>query len=306
VKTQPSVPNNEVRQIHVVSQVLLRRFVDPATGMLTGYHLASQRDYYPKSPKSVGWVEGFIRHQPRTHEDYWKAEVEDHLHDAFRAVDDRSIFSKPRQIRVLKDCIALHWARSKSYQEVHQMVMALVATRQKQYWAEHRRDLLTAAFYHKRGFYPAGREALELINDELHQLPESIVDGSEFAGRIRGNFHDARQRFDREHLEIAEPPAGCQFLIGDAPVLSFYRQGITGPLPWYRAPLNEASTIVLPIGPQHLAGLGRAERWVSLDVRMVDEMNRCQVLAAKGWVMYQPSSGLSTFVKHVSSVSADS
>jgi hypothetical protein len=30
MNVQPGMPNNAVREIHVVSQVLLRRFIDPA------------------------------------------------------------------------------------------------------------------------------------------------------------------------------------------------------------------------------------------------------------------------------------
>jgi hypothetical protein len=298
VKPQPNTLNNAVHEIHVVSQVLLRRFIDPATRMLTGYHLASRRDY-SKSPKSVGWVDEFIKHEPKIHEDYWKAEVEDHLHDAFQAVDDRSIFARPRQIQVLKDCIALHWARSKSYREIHDKILEFITSRDKEEWNKHRRDLLAIAFYHKYSLYAAGPEALAHINDELHEPLDSVVNGSWFATSLRENFDAARQRVQREHLEIAEPPAGQQFLIGDAPVLSFYRHGTTGPLPFFRAPLNEAGMVLLPIGPRHIACLGPAEKWIALDANAVEEMNKVQVLATKDWVMCHPSSGLTTFIERV-------
>jgi hypothetical protein len=157
---------------------------------------------------------------------------------------------------------------------------------------------LAAAFYYKYGLYATGPEALAHINNELHDPLDRVVDGSWFATRLRANFDAARQRFQREHLEIAEVPAEQQFLIGDAPVLSLYRHGTTGPLPYFRAPLDEAGTVVLPIGPRHLASLGRAERWVALDANVVDEMNKYQVLAAKDWVMYHPSCGLNTFIEH--------
>jgi hypothetical protein len=130
MNTQPGTPNNVVHEMHVVSRVLLRRIIDPATRMLAGYHLASQHEYR-KAPRSVGWVDGFIKHEPKVHEDYWNVEVENHLHDAFQAVDDRSIFGKPRQIQILKDCIALHWARSKSYKEFHEKVLEVVTAHQK-------------------------------------------------------------------------------------------------------------------------------------------------------------------------------
>jgi hypothetical protein len=140
---------------------------------------------------------------------------------------------------------------------------------------------LAAAFYYKYGLHAAGPEALAHINDELHEPLDPVVDGSWFVTRLRANFEAARQRFQREHLEIGEPPAVQQLLIGDAPVLSFYRHGTTGPLPSFRAPLNEAGMVLLPIGPRHIVGLGPAEKWIALDTNAVEEMNKFQVLATK-------------------------
>jgi hypothetical protein len=88
-------------------------------------------------------------------------------------------------------------------------------------------------------------------------------------------------------------------LIGDAPVLSFYRHGTTGPLPYFLAPLNEAGMVALPISSRHIASLGPAEKLIALDANTIEEMNKFQVLAAKDWVMYHPSSGLKTFVERV-------
>jgi hypothetical protein len=77
MNAQPGTHNNVVHEMHVVSQVLLRRIIDPATRMLVGYHLASRREYR-KSPRSVGRVDGFIKYEPKVHEDYWHVEVENH------------------------------------------------------------------------------------------------------------------------------------------------------------------------------------------------------------------------------------
>ena len=52
----------------------------------------------------------------------------------------------------------------------------------------------------------------------------------------------------------------------------------------------------MSIGPQHVAGLGQEEKWLPLESAGVEKLNLHQVLAAKDWVMYHPSSGLMPFV----------
>jgi hypothetical protein len=223
--------------------------------------------------------------------------VENHLHDAFQAVDDGTVFNEPRHVQALKDCIALHWARSKAYKQTHEVIMAAATVRGKRRWREQHESLLVAAFYDKYGFYPAGAGTLDHINDLLHEPPQMVVDGSLFAGRVSAHFERSRTFFRAQELEIGEVSGPGQLLIGDSPVLSFAREA--GPWPVFRGPLFNSSTVVLLIGPRHLISLGREQKWISLLPAVVDNFNHFQVLAAERWVMYHPSGQLKGFVDGV-------
>jgi len=295
-------PNNP-HEIHVVTKALLRRFVDPATRKLTGYHLASRREY-GKSPGSVGWVEQFIKYRPEETEAEWR-QIENRLHDAFKAVDDESIFSQPDHVETIKKCIALHWARSKVYKDLHETILEAGREWHKRQWRQHYQPLLVAAFVSKYGLYPAGPEALDHINDLLYAPPAIITSGEFFASRVRSLVSRASGYFSTQALQIGRAAGSEQLLIGDTPMLSFKR-GESGPLRDFRAPLFEAATVVLPIGPRHVAALGRQEKWIALDASAIEMLNVYQVLAAKDWVMYHPSGALMPFVdKIVTAIHAD-
>lgn len=79
---------------------------------------------------------------------------------------------------------------------------------QKRHWMENFKPMLEHAFYDRYELYPAGTEALEHINDWLHELPEIVISGEWFAGRIRHNFEFARNHFAGSNLEVARPPQG--------------------------------------------------------------------------------------------------
>lgn len=290
--------NRRLKDMHVVSQALLRRFTDPATRKLIEYNLRYEKTH-PRPPKGVGWVENYISHEPEAHEVYWNTEVETHLHEAFKSIDASTtepslIFTQPQQVQTFKDCIALHWARSIAYKALHELILVAARKRQKQRWREQQKGLLTAAFYDKYSLYPAGSEGLDHINDLVHEPHGVLADGSWFAGRVRTNFEKSRNFFRTQALQIGEVSGSDQLLIGDTPVLSFARK--PGPWPFYRGPLFDSTTVVLPIGPRHLIGLGREQQWIQLPSAATDHFNRCQVLAAERWVMYHPSVDLSKFI----------
>lgn len=294
MNTQPGGPqNNATKDQHTITKCLLVRFADASSGKLTAYYLPRRREY-DNAPSRVGRVQNYIEYDAQAHEDYWKIEVEDYLPAAFARVDDGTILDYPRLVKVLKDCIALHWARSAAYKKSHQELLESTSEQQKRRWLENFRPVLERAFYLRYGLYPVGAKALEHINDLLHEMPEIVTSGEFFARRVRHYFDSARSHFAGSNLELARPPVGRQFLIGDSPALSIAaRNGQV----YTKVPLLEAGTITLPIGPNHSIGLGKGEdKWIDLDESHVAQLNAMQVNEAMTWVMYHPNSGLRSFV----------
>jgi Protein of unknown function (DUF4238) len=180
------------------------------------------------------------------------------------------------------------------YKEAHMKLLEDVTEKQKRQWLENFKPVLGRAFYDRYGLYPAGDEALEHINDLLHETPEIVTSGEWFARRVRHNFDVARNHFADSKLEMARPPAGKQLLIGDSPGLSVASRN--GQL-YTKVPLFEAGTITLPIGPNHSIGLGKGgDKWIDLDESHVVRLNAMQVNEATSWVIYHSRSGLKSFV----------
>ncbi len=299
MNTQPGGPqNNPTQDQHTITEGLLTRFTDESSGKLKAYYLPRRREY-DNPPSRVGRVKKYIEHDPQAHEDYWNTKVENHLPAAFAAVDDWTILDHPDLVKVLKECIALHWARSAAYKHSHQELLESVTEQQKRQWLENFRPALERAFYLRYGLYPAGIEALEHINDLLHEAPEIVTSGEFFAGRVRHNFDFACNHFAGSGLEVVLPPAGMQFLIGDSPAMSIAKRN--GQV-YTKVPLLEAGTITLPIGPNHSIGLGKGgDKWIDLDESHVAQLNTMHVNDAMTWVMYHPNSGLKLFVDAVRS-----
>ena len=136
-------------------------------------------------------------------------------------------------------------------------------------------------------------QALNHINDLLHEEPEVVTSGEWFAGQVDKYFGIARNRFAGASLEVARAPEGRQFLIGDSPALSI---GNRDGRMYIGVPLFEAGTLMLVIGPDHAIGLGKGnDKWIDLDGAHVTVLNAMQVNDAVAWVMYHPSSDI-TFV----------
>jgi hypothetical protein len=297
MSTRPGGPrNNPTKDVHTVTECLLARFADAQTGKLKAYYvprgLPGRREY-DNPPSRVGRVLKYMKFRPQEHEDRWNAGVENHLPAAFAAVDDGTILDHPGLVSVLKDCVALHWARSAAYKQAHEERFRTVTEQQKRLWKQNP-PALARAFYLRYGLYPAGVQALNHINDLLHEEPEVVTSGEWFAGQVDRYFDIARNRFADASLEVARAPEGRQFLIGDSPALSIgNRDGrvYTG------VPLFEAGTLMLVIGPDHAIGLGKnSDQWIDLDGAHVTVLNAMQVNDAVAWVMYHPSSDMKAFV----------
>lgn len=56
-------------------------------------------------------------------------------------------------------------------------MLASVTEQEKRRWLEDFKPTLERAFYLRFNLYPAGIEALERINDLLHEVPEIVISG---------------------------------------------------------------------------------------------------------------------------------
>jgi hypothetical protein len=85
-------------------------------------------------------------------------------------------------------------------------------------------------------------------------------------------YEQATEHVDRAGLEIYRPAHG-ELLIGDTPAITVdHVRRLIGVRA--RVALGSASTVVLPLGPTHIAALATDNAWQTTPAETVTEVNR--------------------------------
>src|SRR5208282_3849895 len=156
--------------------------------------------------------------------------------------------------------------------------------------------MLEEEFYRAKGPYAAGDQALSLFLDQAMQPSmDRAVSGQLFRVRVEALFGQARQWMSGLGLEILSSAAG-EFLIGDVPALTIRHDrsqaGVLGGVA-----LGDANTVIMPLGPRHLAALGRTNLAGELSPDQVASVNGRQIDSAIEYVYLRPGSGLERRVR---------
>jgi hypothetical protein len=284
-----------VTEQHVISKVLLKRFASPS-GPHRGVICPFRLDYPHARHRLVGAdgcakVDNFVAWASASAERLWK-ETEDKLPGALAALDAGALFADAGHASVIKSLIALHFARSKATQVTHMRVWAQTVDRGRRRWMTEHRQLLEYWFYREKGLYPAGDEALGIFADELMELSLTLASsGALWRERIESLYLRSRAMMQAAGLEILTPSGSGEFLIGDVPALTVHADhagvGVLGGIA-----LAEAQSVFLPVGPRHVAALGRANRIIHLTPDQVAEVNARQLQGAIDYVYLCPDSPL--------------
>jgi hypothetical protein len=116
-----------------------------------------------------------------------------------------------------------------------------------------------------------------MFADELMEPSRALASsGALWRERIESLYLNARAMTDSAGLEILTPPVGGEFLIGDVPALTVRADhagvGVLGGLA-----LADAQSVFLPLGPRHVAALGRANTTISLTPDQAAQTNARQL-----------------------------
>ena len=264
---------NSVSRQHVVSQVLLRRLArrhHRNGAEISSYDLRHARTY-PKSPKACGYVREFVRFRSRAAEDLW-AMIENRMPAALAAVQNDAVFDAPDHAATIKECIVLHYFRSLRSRAIHEQTWLQVAAQNKRDLLANR-ELLRRLALLKYGLHIEDGRVLEDIADELLRPSTELHDsGAWFQARLEEYLEIGRARVAASGLEISRADRG-EFLIGDCPAVgvrrepSGFRLGVA---------FGDADSVVVPIGPKTIVGLGKSDSVQTLPESFVDDLNRMQ------------------------------
>lgn len=281
---------------HVVSQVILRQFLGPTSqgDRLLAYNLRYGTAKL-RAPKAVGKLRDFVQIDSEETEQLW-GRTEQELPAAIDAAKTRRVLRNPKHVAVIKDAIALHFARSLDIlQSVNQNWQQTLDAARAAYLGD--RPAMEDLFYRKHGFVASGPAVGEEIADDLLRTARELYEnGSYFRLRVVDVFEEARRMAAAARLEIIRPRrSNARFLLGDVPAITYDARrnalGIPGGVPF-----GDATTVFMPLSPTRLAALGRADRFEAVLAHAVRQVNAFQVAQAHDYVFMHPGSDLRTFV----------
>lgn len=261
-----------VTKQHVVSQVVLTQFA--IDGLLEAEDARQPGRWRAKAPGAVGYVRDYVRYDSGSAEALWGT-VETRLHDAFVELGDGGVPQRGSGAEAaLRDCVALHWARSDAVRAVAERAWQQV--RQGGLASQAARPDVLAELHRRATGLPAGPDDLNAVNERLHQGPPEIASGEYFSTRVREFFEFARDRFDGLSIQVGRCADGAgDLLLSDRPVVtpSRTRSGLN---PEQGVALGDADAVGMPIGPRLFVSLHPRPERVAIESERARDLNEWQ------------------------------
>lgn len=278
--------NNPTKRQHVVSQALLNRFASSA-GLIGAYDVRHGVTKL-RTSKAVGFQENFVNHERDATEAIWK-EVEDHVSSVFNDIDRQAGQLSEPTVRVVKDLVALHFARSLATSSGH----AEALTGVEQALRNDKPRLARLARLKHEGLHldHAPSVLTDIADEIIAGVRADEATGTIFRDDVVRYYEVTRAHFSAYSLMVRPVVTGTELLLGDCPAVSVSH----GMQVSARSPLFEAALIAMPLGPRHVAFVyshGIDEPVVPVGVEQALHLNGIQVAQAKRQVYFRPESGL--------------
>lgn len=289
-----------VKNQHVVSRAVLKNFsFKDANGgdALIPYNVRAKRELRALGIGGCGKIQHFIRYASQSLEDLWKSSVEDHLHQVSASIQDRSILNKPELVTVVKDCIALHLARSPRYLEIHSASLDKAERRLRPEAIARFKEPLSRLFFAKHGLHPAGNEALESILDEFFAAwRQANSDGLMERQDIEEAFERIRGTFAPLQIHVRLAPPKSEFLISDAPAFTYLFDASWQKFAKIQGAIGDSNGVGMPIARDCFVTTDPDLRMDEVTAEFVDYLNTVQMKIAYEHVYYRRGSPLASFV----------
>jgi hypothetical protein len=265
---------------HTVSQVVLRKFTTKS--LLTVYDRETQliRNLGPGGAFKMQ----FDQYDSLGSEERW-GKIEKRLPKAYTALEARTASGDEEIEDLLRDLLAMHWARSAAMRMAHEIVTRNVRDDHIVQMSESP-ELLRFAYRQRTGMELVGQEGLDWYNQTLHE--RVVGENSEMWWSQRNKIHyeQARERFAESSIQIGYS-SGDDLLIGDAPVITM-KSNHEGVGPHQGVALGDANLIAMPVAPNTVVGLGPVRLEVDLPPRQIFQYNVWQVRGFINWLGCQP------------------
>jgi hypothetical protein len=210
-----------VQHQHIISQVVLRRFVEdvpPGGRQLARFDLATGQARLIGT-NGVGYVDDFVPVDSKATEDLWQ-EIEAVLRQATDAALNGTALTNPTHLSTLRRAVALHFARNPQTLTIHNQSFADAIHNEVERPANPL--LAAAAFQRDHGLVPAGPEALRMGATAVQErLITMHNEGGLFRLSVQRLYEMVCNRFDIKGIQILTPAsASKEFLLGDIPAIT--------------------------------------------------------------------------------------
>jgi hypothetical protein len=275
------------KNLHFVSQGVLRGFCNEG-----GFLMRLDVKYQDQRPRlrttgGVGYRNDLRPGNPDAFERTWQP-MESSFPESMDAVLNGTVLDDERLLDVLRDCLAVHFARSNTIERFawsarEPLLADAVATAR-----DH--PLLASP----EGLVPVGSEArAAMAQRTIERIKQTTFRHEAIAPeRMIAIYQQVRARSAGNGVEILVANEG-EFIIGDTPAHTFHPdRGID--VAW-----DEAMTVFMPIGRHHAIALGPVGTFSDVDPATMDMINRVQVATAEGMVAWHPEANMEDYVKQV-------
>ncbi|TDU83992.1 uncharacterized protein DUF4238 [Kribbella voronezhensis] len=281
---------------HVVSKVVLKHFEGEVQGVRQiGVFSVRHGSQRPIGIGNAGRVQDLLRIGSASAEKLWKV-TEDEIGQAIADIRDQELLASPHSMSILRDAIALHFARSKSlvpFLECAEDRISLETI------VIRHREQLTAFFVAEYGGLPTENQLISLAKDLTVDGRALVASDAWPRARVEQVFEMLKRNASHE-LILVRPDAGAgEFLIGDTPAVA-YRHAVA--LGESRIGWNRADEIVMPFAPDLAICLApksaasALERLARVPPSRVDILNARQVGAAIDYVFHRPEAEFAGFI----------
>ncbi|MFY1574763.1 DUF4238 domain-containing protein [Verrucosispora sp. WMMD703] len=284
--------DENIREQHVVSRVVLKQWTDH-TRCLNAVSVTDRAArVIARGPAGLGKITDFVPRASRSAEERW-AMTERHVPRLVRLCNTDAILDEPDAAATLRDLVALHFVRNRSFWRVH------VQGFQHERKALKRRARTfpgyAGDFLRRFGRPPLTSEDhdfyFEMVLARRSDL--DFYSGLTFRYSVERMFDRCRAWMADRQIQIIHPSSG-EFLIGDAPVVVLDRTGRLEP--GVEVALGNASQILMPVTPWSLVAFGPTATG-EVAAHVVDELNTFQIRAAHTHAFVRPGSELEEFVR---------
>jgi len=278
---------------HLVSRVLLNRWADRKNGPIGVLNVNTLIDD-TKPAALLGSLEDLVKSGAEELEQVWNNEVEKKLPHVFKLLDDDELL-KPRNLRyltVLKDCMALHWARSFAANVIYGHMKGRFGKKiADQVLSRFSAQSVAKAF---SGIYIPELRIEQFARDSVQRAFENDLEQGFLRDEFLKHFAEAKKRIASFGIEIGVA-LKSEFVLADCPVVTYdkdvERAGVLFGATW-----SDANAIFMPVGPKHVIALAKENRRRELSEGAVVSLNKLQIRAAFQEIYFRSDSGLGSVI----------